>query len=70
MHNFLLFTQKKYHPEKVTFAEEEIVKDPSLKGPLREAAAEVEKIEGRGQIRVSDRPLMQLQSYFYAFHSN
>ncbi|XP_013860201.1 uncharacterized protein si:ch211-197h24.6 isoform X2 [Austrofundulus limnaeus] len=43
---------KKYHPDKITFEEEEVVKDPSLKGPLRVAAAEVEKTEGRGQIRV------------------
>lgn len=57
-HNFLRFTQKKYHPDKITFEEEEVVKDPSLKGPLRVAAAEVEKLEGRGLIRVSDGPLM------------
>ncbi|XP_037532244.1 uncharacterized protein si:ch211-197h24.6 [Nematolebias whitei] len=43
---------KKYHPDKITFEDGDVVKDPSLKGPLRTAAAEVEKAEGRGQIRV------------------
>ncbi|XP_017280526.1 uncharacterized protein si:ch211-197h24.6 [Kryptolebias marmoratus] len=54
---------KKYHSDKITFEEEDVVKDPSLKGPLRAAAAEVEKAEGRGQIRVILREPFDVPSF-------
>ncbi|XP_072251150.1 uncharacterized protein [Leuresthes tenuis] len=43
---------KKAHPDKVTCEEEDAVKDPSVKRTVKAAAAEVEKTEGRGQIKV------------------
>ncbi|XP_041649571.1 uncharacterized protein si:ch211-197h24.6 isoform X2 [Cheilinus undulatus] len=43
---------KKVHPDKVTCEEEEAVKDPAVRKTIREAATEVEKSEGRGQLKV------------------
>ncbi|KAM4736523.1 uncharacterized protein FYW61_006640 [Anableps anableps] len=43
---------KKTHPDKVTCEEEDGVKDPAVRKAVKAAAAEVEKAEGRGQIRV------------------
>ncbi|XP_067365746.1 uncharacterized protein si:ch211-197h24.6 isoform X1 [Channa argus] len=43
---------KKIHPDKVTCEEEEAIKDPSVRKMVKDVAAEVEKAEGRGQIKV------------------
>ncbi|XP_020507579.1 uncharacterized protein si:ch211-197h24.6 isoform X1 [Labrus bergylta] len=43
---------KKVHPEKLTCEEEEAVKDPTVRKTIKEAAAEVESVEGRGQLKV------------------
>ncbi|XP_047216395.1 uncharacterized protein si:ch211-197h24.6 [Girardinichthys multiradiatus] len=43
---------KKAHPDKVTCEEEDGVKDPGVRKAVKAAAAEVEKAEGRGQIKV------------------
>ncbi|CAI5662430.1 uncharacterized protein si:ch211-197h24.6 [Oreochromis niloticus] len=43
---------KKTHPDKITHEEEDAVKDPAIRKSIKEAAAEVEKTEGRGQIKV------------------
>ncbi|KAG7242036.1 hypothetical protein INR49_024081, partial [Caranx melampygus] len=43
---------KKVHPDKVTCEEEKAIKDPAARKTIKEAAAEVEKSEGRGQIKV------------------
>ncbi|KAM4580575.1 uncharacterized protein PAE49_005371 isoform 2-T3 [Odontesthes bonariensis] len=43
---------KKAHPDMVACEEEDAVKDPSVKRTVKAAAAEVEKTEGRGQIKV------------------
>uniref|UniRef100_UPI0037E98250 uncharacterized protein n=1 Tax=Semicossyphus pulcher TaxID=241346 RepID=UPI0037E98250 len=43
---------KKVHPDKITCEEEEGVKDPAVRKTIKEAAAEVEKTEGRGQLKV------------------
>ncbi|XP_033496705.2 uncharacterized protein LOC117265960 [Epinephelus lanceolatus] len=43
---------KKIHPDKVTHEEEEAVKDPAVRKAIKEIAAEVEKTEGRGQLKV------------------
>ncbi|XP_014885427.1 uncharacterized protein LOC106945926 [Poecilia latipinna] len=43
---------KKNHPDKVIWEEEDGVKDPAIRKAVKVAAAEVEKAEGRGQIRV------------------
>lgn len=48
-------TQKKVHPDKVTCEEEEAIKDPSVRKMVKDVAAEVEKTEGRGQLKVSAR---------------
>ncbi|XP_029959553.1 uncharacterized protein LOC115397407 isoform X2 [Salarias fasciatus] len=43
---------KKAHPDKVTCEEEDAIKDPVIRKAVKDAAAEVEQTEGRGQIRV------------------
>ncbi|XP_026228315.1 uncharacterized protein si:ch211-197h24.6 [Anabas testudineus] len=43
---------KKVHPDKVTCEEEEAIKDPSVRKMIKDVAAEVEKTEGRGQLKV------------------
>ncbi|XP_023256517.1 uncharacterized protein LOC111650823 [Seriola lalandi dorsalis] len=43
---------KKVHPDKVTCEEEEAIKDPAVRKTIKDIAAEVEKSEGRGQIKV------------------
>ncbi|XP_042345956.1 uncharacterized protein si:ch211-197h24.6 [Plectropomus leopardus] len=43
---------KKVHPDKVKHEEEEAVKDPAVRKAIKGAAAEVEKMEGRGQLKV------------------
>ncbi|KAF7669700.1 hypothetical protein LDENG_00147300 [Lucifuga dentata] len=43
---------KRAHAEKVTCEEEEAIKDPAVRKKIKEAAAEVEKTEGRGQLKV------------------
>ncbi|CAN9514246.1 unnamed protein product [Ophioblennius macclurei] len=43
---------KRAHPDKVTCEEEDAVKDPAVRKAVKDAAAEVEQTEGRGQIRV------------------
>lgn len=59
MHCFILiFTQKKTHPDKITHEEEDAVKDPAIRKSIKEAAAEFEKTEGRGQIKVSATPVI------------
>ncbi|KAE8288771.1 hypothetical protein D5F01_LYC12647 [Larimichthys crocea] len=43
---------KKIHPDKVTHEEEEAIRDPAVRKTIKEVAAEVEKTEGRGQLKV------------------
>lgn len=43
---------KRNHPDKVPYEEETAVKDPGVRKSIKDAAAEVEKTEGRGQLRV------------------
>ncbi|XP_053183911.1 uncharacterized protein si:ch211-197h24.6 isoform X2 [Scomber japonicus] len=43
---------KKAHPDKVTSDEVEANKDPAVRKTIKEIAAEVEKTEGRGQLKV------------------
>ncbi|XP_074509855.1 uncharacterized protein LOC141779094 isoform X2 [Sebastes fasciatus] len=43
---------KKVHPDKVTQEEEDAVRDPSVRKAIKEVSAEVEKTEGRGQLKV------------------
>ncbi|XP_042279067.1 uncharacterized protein si:ch211-197h24.6 isoform X1 [Thunnus thynnus] len=43
---------KKAHPDKVTYDEGEANKDPAVRKTIKEIAAEVEKTEGRGQLKV------------------
>ncbi|XP_028281606.1 uncharacterized protein LOC114448681 isoform X2 [Parambassis ranga] len=43
---------KKAHHEKVIWEEENAVKDPAIRRSIKEAAAEIEKMAGRGQIKV------------------
>ncbi|XP_038567474.1 uncharacterized protein si:ch211-197h24.6 isoform X1 [Micropterus salmoides] len=43
---------KKVHPDKVTCEEEEATKEPTVRKTIKEVAAEVEKTEGRGQLKV------------------
>ncbi|KAG9339394.1 hypothetical protein JZ751_023788 [Albula glossodonta] len=43
---------KKNHPDKVPQTEEEAVKDPAIRKAAKESAAEVEKAEGRGKLKV------------------
>ncbi|XP_070692021.1 uncharacterized protein [Pempheris klunzingeri] len=43
---------KKVHPDKITYEEEEAVKDPAVRKAIKEVAAGVEKTEGRGQLKV------------------
>ncbi|KAI3360487.1 hypothetical protein L3Q82_002371 [Scortum barcoo] len=43
---------KKVHPDKVTCEEEEAIRDPAVRKTIKEVAAEVEKTEGRGQLKV------------------
>lgn len=49
----LTSAQQKAHPGKVTQSEEEAIKDPVIRKSIKEAAAEVEKSEGRGQLKVT-----------------
>ncbi|AWO96640.1 Hypothetical protein SMAX5B_011728 [Scophthalmus maximus] len=44
--------KKKVHPDKVTCEEEDAIRDPSVRKTIKETAAEVEKTEGRGQLKV------------------
>lgn len=46
--------QKRKQLDTVTFEEEAARKDPSLRKSVKEIAAEMEKAEGRGQLRVRD----------------
>lgn len=48
-----VFTQKKVYPNRVTHEEEEAIRDPAVRKTIKEVSAEVEKTEGRGQIKVS-----------------
>ncbi|XP_054478371.1 uncharacterized protein si:ch211-197h24.6 isoform X2 [Anoplopoma fimbria] len=43
---------KKVHPDKVKHEEEEAIKDPVVRKSIKEVSAEVEKTEGRGQLKV------------------
>ncbi|KAM9851634.1 uncharacterized protein ACBR49_004791 isoform 2-T2 [Aulostomus maculatus] len=43
---------QKLHPDKVTCTEEEAIKDPAVRKMIKTVAAEVEKTEGRGQLKV------------------
>lgn len=45
--------QKKFHPNKTNWQVEEVTKNSALKNKVKEAALEVEKIEGQGKPRVS-----------------
>lgn len=50
---FLFFgIQKQNHKDKVPHEEEAALKDPAIRKGIKAAAAEVEKAEGRGQIKV------------------
>ncbi|XP_062841670.1 uncharacterized protein si:ch211-197h24.6 [Trichomycterus rosablanca] len=49
-HNFRYM--KHSHADKVPHEEEEATKDPAIRSAIRSSAAEVEKTEGRGQIRI------------------
>lgn len=53
--SFLLDKQKHAHPEKMAYKEEEVKQDPDTKRSVRAIAAEVEKDEGRGQMKVRNR---------------
>lgn len=55
--------QKKAHPDKVTCEEEDVIKDNVVKKNVKAIVAEVEKTEGRGQIKVGDSPLLPCCSY-------
>lgn len=57
------------HADKVTCEEEEAIRDPAVRKSIKEVAAEVEKTEGRGQLKVSVRPI-SLQHCFYPPRSN
>lgn len=50
---FTSFAQQKAYPGKVPQSEEEATKDPVIRKSIKEAAAEVEKSEGRGQLKVT-----------------
>ncbi|MCI4391343.1 hypothetical protein PGIGA_G00133040 [Pangasianodon gigas] len=55
---------KHAHPEKMPHEEEEVTKNPAVKKEIRVTAAEVEKAEGRGQVKVvirepADVPVFQ-----------
>lgn len=41
----------------MTQEEEDAVRDPSVRKAIKEVSAEVEKTEGRGQLKVSVRPI-------------
>lgn len=43
---------KKAHPDKATQEEEDAVRDPAVRKAIKEVSAEVEKTEGRGQLKV------------------
>ncbi|XP_068180388.1 uncharacterized protein si:ch211-197h24.6 isoform X2 [Antennarius striatus] len=43
---------KKVHPDKIIHDEGEAVKDPAVRKTIKDVAAEVEKTEGRGQLKV------------------
>ncbi|XP_070822058.1 uncharacterized protein [Chaetodon trifascialis] len=43
---------KKAHPDKVTHEEAEAIRDPVIRKMIKDAATEVEKTEGRGQLKV------------------
>lgn len=47
--------QKHLHKDKVPQEEEEAGKDSAVRKAIKAAAAEVEKAEGRGQIKVRDK---------------
>ncbi|KAI4811446.1 hypothetical protein KUCAC02_014355 [Chaenocephalus aceratus] len=42
---------KKVYPNRVTHEEEEAIRDPAVRKTIKEVSAEVEKTEGRGQIK-------------------
>jgi len=50
--------QKQNHKDKVPYEEANALKDPTTRKAIKAAAAEVEKAEGRGQIKVKDCMLM------------
>lgn len=50
---FVPCSQKKVHPDKVTNEEEEAIRDPAVRKTIKEVAADIEKTEGRGQLKVS-----------------
>ncbi|XP_056105440.1 uncharacterized protein si:ch211-197h24.6 [Rhinichthys klamathensis goyatoka] len=43
---------KQNHKDKVPYEEEDALKDPTTRKAIKAAAAEVEKAEGRGQIKM------------------
>ncbi|XP_028983929.1 uncharacterized protein si:ch211-197h24.6 [Betta splendens] len=43
---------KRIRPDKVAFEEEDAIKDPAIRKNIKDAAAEVEQTEGRGQLKV------------------
>lgn len=49
---FFFGKQKQNHKDKVPHEEEAALKDPAIRKAVKAAAAEVEKTEGRGQIKV------------------
>lgn len=47
--------QKQNHPAKMPFEEDAATKDHEVRKKVKEAAAELEKAEGRGQLKVRRR---------------
>ncbi|XP_059194760.1 uncharacterized protein si:ch211-197h24.6 [Centropristis striata] len=54
---------KKAHPEKVTQEEEQAIKDPAVRKAIKEVAAEVERAEGRGQLKVILREPFEVAAF-------
>ncbi|XP_061675193.1 uncharacterized protein si:ch211-197h24.6 isoform X2 [Syngnathoides biaculeatus] len=49
-HNYLYL--KKAHPDRVHWEEEDAIKDPAVRKMIKDSLAEVEQLEGRGQVKV------------------
>lgn len=62
---FFFGKQKQNHKDKVPHEEEDALKDPTIRKAIKAAAAEVEKAEGRGQIKVKDCRLMCFKDESY-----
>ncbi|KAM6967484.1 uncharacterized protein FYW47_006195 [Aplochiton taeniatus] len=54
---------KRHHPDKVSFEEETALKDPAVRKTVKAIVAEVEKSEGRGQLRVILKEPCEVQAF-------